>query len=134
MTLSGFAILGVILDSQQLHGSMTTIELDHKCIQCRRMSETPGLLMVRSCRSRRLTWTGRLSTPSPSLRQGMIVRLFLEFHLIWFPTALKFFLAGLIDFLRETPRETTREEYHDVHHADGTCATVAGHSHPSPQR
>src|SRR5208337_1943961 len=98
------------------------------------MSKTLGFSMFRCCRRRRLTWTGRLSTPSPSLRQGMIVRLFLEFHLIWFPTALKFFLAGLIDFLRETPRETTREEYHDVHHADGTYATVAGRSHPSPRR
>ena len=57
MTLSGFAILGVILDSHRLNGSMTIIELDHKCIQCRRMSETPGLSMFRSCRSRRLTWT-----------------------------------------------------------------------------
>ena len=57
-TLWDSAILGVILDSQRLHRSMTIIELDHKCIQCRRMSKTPGSSMFRSCRSRRLTWTG----------------------------------------------------------------------------
>jgi hypothetical protein len=68
MTLSGFAILGVILDSHRLNRSMAIIELDDKCIQCRRMSKTPGFSMFWSCRRRHLTWTGRLSTPSPSLR------------------------------------------------------------------
>ena len=40
----------------------------------------------------------------------MIARFSLiEFHLIWSPTALRFFLAGLIDFLQTTPRERRRE-------------------------
>ena len=50
--------------------SMTIIALEHKCIQCRRMSKTLGFSMFWSCRSRRLTWTKRLSTSSPSLRSG----------------------------------------------------------------
>src|SRR5271166_2546612 len=87
---------------------MTIIELDHKCIQCRRMSETPGLSMFRSCRSRRLTWTGRLSTSSPSLRFGgslpaflIEISRFLNRKLLdLFPRDAKVHLSGLIDFVQ----------------------------------
>jgi hypothetical protein len=101
MTLWESENLGVVLDSQQLHESMTIIELDHKCIQCRRMTKTQGLSMFRSCRSRRSTWTGRLSTSSPSLRlKGRLPASLIDFYLICSPGMLGFFLSGRIDFVQ----------------------------------
>src|SRR5208283_3950783 len=74
------------------------------------------LLALRSCRSRRLTWTGRLSTPSPSLRQGMIAHLLtflIEILLIWSPTVLRFLLAGVIYCLQQ------RQGRHDTRGVPG---------------
>ncbi len=65
---------------------------------------------------------------------GMIARFLNRNLLDLFPRDAKVLPVWTDRLCPATARETTREEYQDVPHVDGSYATVAGRSHLSPRR